>query len=45
MSLETYLANASEIAGILTALATAYGWWRKKPGAKSHQGQPPDEQP
>ena len=45
MSVETFLANAADLAGILTALAAAYGWWRKKHGAKGQQGQPPGERP
>ncbi len=38
MNVETILADASELAGILTALAAAYGWWRKKRDAKGQQG-------
>lgn len=44
MSVKSFLANAADLAGILTALAAAYGWWRKKRGAKGQQEQPSDEQ-
>jgi hypothetical protein len=44
MSVESFLADAADLARILTAVNTAYGWWRKKCGAKGRQEQPPDEQ-
>jgi len=44
MSIETILTDATDLAVIMPALATAYGWWRKKHRAKGHQEQPPGEQ-